>query len=121
MTEFFGGLFTLPLAICFAPLTFGPAEQTGWIYISIHSVMFYVVAIALLYASLDGIPGWLSSALRATGPAVAAPVGWVFFGERLDRLQIVGAAIVLLTSALITRRERKLTASSLPSNGSTSP
>jgi drug/metabolite transporter (DMT)-like permease len=56
---------------------------------------------------LSGIESWLSSALRAVGPLVAVPVAWIFFDERLDEVQLLGAAIVLLTSAMISRVEKK--------------
>jgi probable blue pigment (indigoidine) exporter len=102
--ELAGGLITLPVALLISPLAFGPNEQLGWFYISIHSILFYVLAMSFLYASLNGIEGWLSSALRATGPVIATPIALLFFGETLTLLQLFGALVVLVTSALISRR-----------------
>jgi drug/metabolite transporter (DMT)-like permease len=107
VAETLGGLITLPLVLLAPPLTFSNQELVGWAYIGVHSVLFYILAIWLLYASLQGIEGWLSSALRATGPLVAAPVALVFFGETLTLTQGVGALVVLLTSALISKRDGK--------------
>jgi drug/metabolite transporter (DMT)-like permease len=107
VVETLGGLVSLPFALLFCPLQFGPEQQIGWLYVGAHSVLFYMVAIVLLYASLGGIEGWLSSALRATGPLVAAPVAFLFFGESLTGLQLVGAGIVLVTSALISKDKRR--------------
>lgn len=104
--EIIGGVVTLPFALLFCPIAFEPEQQLGWYYVGIHAVLFYIFAISLLYASLDGIEGWLSSALRATGPLVAAPIALIFFGETLGGVQIVGAAVVLLTSALISKRDK---------------
>jgi drug/metabolite transporter (DMT)-like permease len=59
---------------------------------------------SLLYASLNGIEGWLSSALRATGPVIATPIAFLFFGETLTPIQIFGALVVIITSVLISRR-----------------
>jgi drug/metabolite transporter (DMT)-like permease len=106
VAETIGGLITLPVALWLCPIEFGPAQQVGWFYIGVHSVLFYVLAITFLYASLSGIESWLSSALRAVGPLVAVPIAWIFFDERLTSLQMVGAGIVLLTSALISRKEK---------------
>ncbi len=106
IVETLGGIISLPLALLLCPLEFGPEQQIGWLYVGAHSVLFYMVAIVLLYASLGGIEGWLSSALRATGPLFAAPVAFLFFGESLTGLQIVGACIVLATSALISKDKR---------------
>lgn len=107
VAETLGGLFTLPFALLLCPLVFGADQLEGWLYIGAHSILFYVIAITLLYASLNGIESWLSSALRAVGPLVAVPVAWVFFDERLDEVQLLGAGIVLLTSAMISRVEKK--------------
>lgn len=106
LAETVGGLVTLPLALIFCPLRFSAEEQVGWMYLCVHSVMFYVFAVALLYASLRGIEGWLSSALRATGPVVATPIALYYFGDSLSSVQVIGALIVLGTSALISRGER---------------
>jgi drug/metabolite transporter (DMT)-like permease len=102
--ELIGGIVTLPLALVVSPLVFGPEQQVGWLYIGVHSVMFYVLAMSFLYASLNGIEGWLSSALRATGPVIATPVAFLLFGESLSPMQILGAVVVVVTSALISKR-----------------
>lgn len=107
VSELLGGLITLPLAFLYAPTSFGPEEQWGWICIGIHSILFYAIAIPLLYASLHRIAGWQSSALRAVGPIIAAPIAWIGFGERLGPSQIVGALVVIVTSALISKSERR--------------
>lgn len=102
--ELIGGLVTLPLALIMSPLSCGPEQQIGWVYIGVHAILFYILAMSFLYASLNGIEGWLSSALRATGPVVATPIAFLFFGERLSSIQIFGAIIVVVTSALISRK-----------------
>jgi probable blue pigment (indigoidine) exporter len=102
--ELAGGFITLPFALLVSPLAFGPEQQLGWCYISIHSILFYILAMSLLYASLTGIEGWLSSALRATGPVIATPIAFLLFGETLSAVQLFGALVVLVTSALISKR-----------------
>jgi drug/metabolite transporter (DMT)-like permease len=107
VVETFGGIFTLPLILLELPMDFSHQEMVGWMYIGAHAIAFYIFAISLLYASLQGIEGWLSSALRATGPLVAAPIALIFFGETLTPLQGIGALTVLVTSALISKRDGK--------------
>lgn len=107
IAETIGGLVTLPLALLLCPLRFGLEEQMGWLYLAVHAVMFYVFAVALLYSSLKGIEAWLSSALRAVGPIIATPIALLFFGDSLSPIQALGAAIVVVTSALISRAEKK--------------
>ena len=107
VSETLGGLASLPIALALCPIELGPEQIEGWLFIAAHSILFYVFSIALLYASLNGIEGWLSSALRATGPVLATPIALIFFGETLTLVQLVGAATVLLTSALISKDKRK--------------
>lgn len=107
VVETFGGIITLPLILLAPPMEFSHEEMVGWMYIGAHAIAFYIFAISLLYASLQGIEGWLSSALRATGPLVAAPIALIFFGETLTPLQGIGALTVLVTSALISKRDGK--------------
>lgn len=102
--ELIGGVLTLPIALLVSPLVLGPEQLTGWFYIGTHAILFYVLAMSLLYASLNGIEGWLSSALRATGPVIATPIAFLCFGETLTPIQIFGALVVVVTSALISKR-----------------
>lgn len=102
--ELIGGVITLPLALLVCPVILGPEQQVGWVYIGIHAILFYILAMSFLYASLHGLDGWLSSALRATGPVIATPVAFLFFGESLTPVQICGAILVVVTSALISRK-----------------
>ncbi len=102
--ELLGGIATLPIALAFSPLVFGPEQQLGWMYVGVHAILFYILAMSFLYASLGGIEGWLSSALRATGPVVATPIAFLFFGETLSPLQLVGALVVVVTSGIISRK-----------------
>ena len=107
ISELIGGLAALPIALWMCPIELGPQQIEGWLYIAAHSILFYIFSIALLYASLNGIEGWLSSALRATGPVLATPIALIFFGETLTPMQLVGGGIVLLTSALISKNKKK--------------
>jgi drug/metabolite transporter (DMT)-like permease len=102
--ELIGGVVTLPIALMLCPVVLAPEQLTGWLYIGVHAILFYVLAMSFLYASLNGIEGWLSSALRATGPVIALPIAFIFFGESLTAIQIFGALLVIITSALISRR-----------------
>ena len=70
-------------------------------------MLYSLASQALWYASLKTVQGWMVSALRALGPLLAAPVAFFLFGETLEPMQLVGAAIVLLTSLLMAREHFK--------------
>jgi drug/metabolite transporter (DMT)-like permease len=104
--ELFGGLLIAPFIFLFLPLTIAPHQYQGWYYMAAHVLLFNVIALSLWYASLKNLEHWLSSALRALGPIVAAPFAWFFFDERIDAIQAVGGALVLATSVLLVRANR---------------
>lgn len=75
----------------------------GWIYLVLQAVLLTSVSLTLWFASLKTVKEWMVSALRAVGPLVGAPFAFLFFGETLSTIQILGAGIVLTTSFLIAR------------------
>ncbi len=104
--ELLGGLVILPFVLYFVPFTLDESQYQGWLFMVIHVLLFNVVALSLWYASLKNLEHWLSSALRALGPLVAAPFAWYFFNERVDIVQGLGAVLVLGTSVLLVRAKR---------------
>jgi drug/metabolite transporter (DMT)-like permease len=95
-TEACGAVLCLPLALAVSSTWSGPAP--AWGLLALSSLLFYGFSMGLWYFSLRGIPGWLSSALRAIGPLIAAPCAWWWFGDRLNGVQICGAALILATT-----------------------
>ena len=96
-----GGLVVLPFALLVTPTAPWNLALQGWKYLLITVLIFHVFGLSLWYSSLRTVEGWVVSALRAVGPVVAAPVGFLFFGQTLTALQISGALLVLITSALV--------------------
>jgi probable blue pigment (indigoidine) exporter len=105
-----GGMMLLPLALATSPSEIWNPFQTGWIHVLIVVIVFNVFSMTLWYWALERLDGWLVSALRAVGPVLAAPVAWIFFEQKLSPLQILGAAIVLLTAFLLSKLQARSTA-----------
>ncbi len=97
------GAILLPFAFLFLPSTTVLTNPTGWIYLIASVIFFNVIGLTLWIASLKSVKGWMVSALRSIGPIIGAPVAWLLLGETLSQIQIAGAVIVLITSALIAR------------------
>lgn len=100
-----GGLIILPFALTFSP-SVAWASPAGWEYLLSYVILFNVIALTLWYAALKSVKGWIVSALRAIGPLAGVPFAYFMFGETLTIIQFVGAAIVLITSALIVRENK---------------
>lgn len=105
-----GGFILLPFALCVSPMLPWEMPKEGWINLAITIGMFHILGLSLWYASLKELEGWIASALRAAGPVIAAPIGYFLFNLVLTPLQIWGAVLVLVTSALIALENHKFSA-----------
>jgi len=105
LSQFLGGSLLLPFAFFLFPSA-GFGSSTGWLYFLVYVTLFHIISLTLWFVALKNVKGWIVSALRALGPLAGAPFAFLVFGETLTAVQLVGAAIVLTTSALITREHR---------------
>jgi drug/metabolite transporter (DMT)-like permease len=78
----------------------------GWGMLVLTVVLFHVFSSIFWYYSLQKTQAWLISALRCIGPIVAMPIAWLVLKQPLTPLQLVGAAVVLLTSWLMVKERR---------------
>lgn len=100
-----GGLIILPFALTFSPAV-AWTSTVGWEYLVSYVILFNVIALTLWFAALKTVKGWIVSALRAVGPLFGLPFAYVLFGETLTEIQLAGAVIVIVTSALIAREHK---------------
>lgn len=109
LSQLIGGLALLPFAliICWGEIGLSKDYLLGWYYLALTTIFFYVLSTPLWFASIRHIPAWLASALRAFGPVVATPIAWFVFDKRLSPLQLLGALIVVVTSAWMMVLERR--------------
>jgi drug/metabolite transporter (DMT)-like permease len=108
-SQLFGGLMLLPIMLATSSNYFSaePIYLTGWYYVALTTVTFYIVSTGLWFFSLREIPAWLASALRCIGPIVAAPVAWIVYDKPLSWLQTAGALVVIATSMWMVVLERR--------------
>lgn len=104
-----GSLILLPTLCFVADLSLSVSPRI-WIFLLWAVILWNVIGLVAWFAALRLIEPWIVSALRALGPLFAAPVAWYFFGERLTETQLIGAAVVLSTSALLAweRKESRV-------------
>lgn len=109
ITAFAAGAALVPCAFFLEPNPFVVTDghMYGWYNVLVTVLIFYVAATFLWYYSLRGMKAWLASALRCVGPVVAAPVAWLMYDQPLSAAQVIGGAIVLLTSVLMIKERRE--------------
>ncbi len=91
---FFGALFLIPLQTPggFAPL----ARQPGaWIFLLALALGPTLGSLALYNAGLLRVPASNASVIATIEPVVASALAFLFLGERLELLQMVGGAMVI--------------------------
>lgn len=96
------GLFFLPFAFLFSNSQIFNFNKS-WIYLFVYVVLFTTVGLTFWFASLKTVKGWIVSAFRSIGPLAGLPFAYLFFGEKLNNLQLLGGAIVITTSFLIAK------------------
>lgn len=107
LTLLISGIFFLPFVFLFSKPETLNIFNKGWTYLVLYAIIFTTVGLTLWFASLKSVKGWIVSALRALGPVVGLPFAYLFFGEKLSSMQILGGLIILLTSFLIAREHLK--------------
>jgi drug/metabolite transporter (DMT)-like permease len=68
----------------------------GWVYATSMVVLGTVVPFALVLQSLRHLRATQASVVGMTEPVVASAIAWVFLGEVLTPVQIVGGIVVLV-------------------------
>lgn len=86
----------------FAGLDHPPADARSWVLLAaigvIHTGLMYI----LLYGAIQKLPTNLFGALSFIYPVVAIAADYIAFGQRLQVLQLAGAATILLAAAAMT-------------------
>ena len=107
----FGALFLVPLQTLdgFAPLVQTPGV---WIFLLALALGPTLGSLALYNAGLLRVPASNASVVATIEPVVASALAFIFLGERLEFLQMVGGAMVIAgavwLSAVSTRRAAPL-------------
>lgn len=98
-----GAIVLFPVALILSHGTGIALNYTGWLYVFLYAILFFIFGLSLWFASLKYIKGWIVSALRAIGPVIGAPFAYLIFGQVLNPVQIVGGIIILITAFLISK------------------
>lgn len=106
ISQFIAGTALMLMALFFEIPNPSVAPK-AWAYLLFAGFLYNVIAIPFWMRALHLSPSWLVSALRAIGPIFAAPIAVIFFDETLDWVQVLGALLVLSTSAGLVKSQSK--------------
>lgn len=87
-------LVVLNLILFREPLPFS-AESSRWIWLSLSGIIGLSLGDAFLFQSFLWVGPRLGTLLLSLAPIFGSSIAWIFFGERLTILQIVGITLAL--------------------------
>jgi drug/metabolite transporter (DMT)-like permease len=87
-------LIILNLILFREPLPFS-AGSARWLWLSLSGVIGLALGDAFLFRALVSVGPRLGSLLLSLAPIFGSIIAWVFFGETLTILQIIGIAVAL--------------------------
>ncbi len=94
-----GGLFLLPITL----LVEGLPPSVNWINIAGFSYLGFIgtgIAYVLWFRGIERLPVTAVTFLNLLSPITATLLGWIFLGQDLTLLQLLGAGIVLVSVLL---------------------
>lgn len=94
----FLSVFTRVQRGLFLPLD---ASAHAWFWLSLSGFVGFVLGDLFLFRSFVLIGSRVSMLIMALAPPVTAVLGWVFLGERLSPLSLIGMAMTLAGIALV--------------------
>ncbi len=106
----FGGLFLLPLQLVYVPELSGQGlaplleNRAVWLVLLGLCLGPTLGSYALYNAAMRRVPASNASLVATIEPVVASIAGFVIFGQVLEPLQVVGAALILLAAVSLTIR-----------------
>ena len=87
-------LVVLNLILFREPLPFS-AESSRWLWLSISGIIGLSLGDAFLFQSFVSVGPRLGTLLLSLAPIFGSVIAWIFFGEVLTALQIIGIALAL--------------------------
>lgn len=100
-----GGTVVIPFMLIFSGFNFS-TDPSAWFYFLAYAIGFNVISLTLWYAALKTAKGWTVSALRTIGPITGASVAFLFFGNTLNIIQLIGA-IIIISCVLVLAKFKK--------------
>jgi probable blue pigment (indigoidine) exporter len=74
-----------------------------WLLLA-YVIFFYVFVLYFLFASMKKTKAWVVSSLLSLSAVVGAFIAYLWLGETMNIIQIIGATIILISSYFIVKK-----------------
>ncbi|HTJ92641.1 MAG TPA: DMT family transporter [Pararobbsia sp.] len=93
-----------------------PHSPTGWLAVAAVALVSTVVPILCFFAGLARIGPVNAATLSTLEPVVTIALAWMFFGDAMTPLRLLGGVMILIAVIMLARTD-DTTNSRLPANG----
>ena len=107
VTNVLGGIMLIPFVFLFAPNASFALSGNGIFLFSGYLLAFYMTGLPLWYVALKTVKSWIVSSLLAISSIVGGILAFLWLGDVLTPIQLIGAAIILASSTLIAMQNKK--------------
>lgn len=94
------------LAFLFEPAALWPETTRGWLVVIGTAMLTHVAGQTLIALSLGYVPANFSALILLLQPVIPTLAAWLLFDETLNKMQVIGAAGIVIGLALARPRER---------------
>lgn len=104
ITNLIGGLILLAFILMIFPLNLFLLSNWAILMFIGYVVSFYIIGLTLWYNSLKKIKGWVVSYILSISALTSAVIAYLWLGQTLSHIQIIGAIIILISSIYISKK-----------------
>jgi len=72
-----------------------------------YSLSFHVFGILLWFTALKSVKPWIVASMLSLTPIVSSLLAFFWLGQTLLTIQLIGGAIIIITTFFIGRENRK--------------
>lgn len=106
ITNMLGGLILIPIVLLFVPMNSFFLSNYSMLLFGGYIVFLYMIGITLWFVALRTVKEWIVSSILSIGSIVGALLAFLWLGDVLSPLQLIGAAIILVASSLISMQRK---------------
>ncbi|MFH0889538.1 MAG: DMT family transporter [Candidatus Aenigmatarchaeota archaeon] len=103
-SNFAGGLVLLVASVIILPSLVMSDKAFGFTMASV--ILFYVIGLTLWFKSLKTTKAWIVASLLSLSPIAGGLIAFVWLGESINFIQLVGATIILVVSYKISTEHK---------------
>ncbi|HEU5470562.1 MAG TPA: EamA family transporter [Actinophytocola sp.] len=93
--------WTIPAGVFDDPAAFGPWHPPVWVLVVGIALLSTALAYLLSISAMRHLPANVVSVLALVEPIVAAGAAWIFLGQSLTAVQVLGAAVLLAGATIV--------------------